>query len=217
MPFFVGYVAGVYGFAVYGHATHVTKSLLNRHLLCEPYVLRSHYRTGGIFGIFKKLYDTDADFRDDMSILAERNVHERNPAKGNIKKMYDNFNSNVVVGRGEDPSINKFFDALKSEGYGAIQDINDSKFSGYNAKNPLIIFGQSSNVAVKTFKQLSNDEITKNLAKDGARETAKMLGQQAAMVVPVATLASIPLSDEQVNTIAKTVQKSAAKPTGRKK
>lgn len=164
--------------------------------------------------VFKKLYETDSDFKRVMDTAAAKNTHGGNWANGDIKKMYDNFNSKLYTGQGKDPSINKFFDALKSEGYGAVRDVNDMKFSGYKAKNPLIVFGQSDNVMVKTFKELSRDEALKNLAKDGARETAKGLAKTAAVGVPVSSMllyadAYQEPTGKMINTVAKT--------TGRKK
>lgn len=135
--------------------------------------------------VFKKLMSEDPE---GAARLAERNIHGGNEAKGNIKKMYDNFNSNIVNGADSDPFINKFFNALKSEGYGAVRDVNDMKFSGYNAKNPLIVFGQKDNVMVKTVRELTKDEVGIALAKVGAKETSKNIGKQAIAALPVASL-----------------------------
>ena len=164
---------------------------------------------------FKKLYNSDADFRKVVDGAANTNIHGGNAAGGNIKKLYDNFNSKMVDANVKNNSAaNKFFDSLKSEGYGAIKDVNDMKFSGYNAKNPLIVFGQSNNLAVKTVKEMSKDEIGKNLIKDGVREVGRTVTKGVATYVPIVTLASAatPMSDEQAKAIAKTVKKS----TGRK-
>ena len=163
--------------------------------------------------VFEKLYKTDPDFRTRMDSFANSNTHYRNQAKGNIKKLYDNFNSKLYTGRGKDPSINKFFDALKTEGYGAVRDVNDMKFSGYKAKNPLIVFGQSDNVMVKSFKELSLDESLKNLAKDGAREAARGLTATAAVGVPVSSLLLYSDAYQPAAEVAKTTTKSI----GRKK
>lgn len=157
--------------------------------------------------VFKKLVESDPDFAKG---LVEKNTHGGNSANGSIKKMYDNFNSHLYSGQGKDPSINKFFDALKSEGYGAVRDVNDMKFSGYKAKNPLIVFGQSDNVMVKTFKELSRDEALMNLAKDGARETAKSLAKTAVVGLPASSL--LLYSDAYQKPAA-----TAAKSIGRKK
>lgn len=169
---------------------------------------------GKSLDVFRKLYDSDADFRKAIDSTANTNAHGGNAAAGNIKKLYDNFNSRIVMSPNKDQATTKFLDTLKSEGYGAIKDVNDMKFSGYNAKNPLIVFGQSSNVAVKTMKEMSKSEIDKNVAKDGTREVARLLTQSVATYVPIITLASAatPMSDEQAKEIAKTVNKS----TGRK-
>ena len=137
--------------------------------------------------VFKDLYNSDQEFR--LRVCQEANAHfsGRNKVDPNkllrgkntseIRKMYENFNSNLIgirdKGNGADK---KFYNALKSKGYGAVQDINDMKFSGYNAKNPLIIFDNSKkNVMVK-----SVNKIEKNLAGDGGMEALKALGETKA-------------------------------------
>lgn len=63
----------------------------------------------------------------------------------------------------------QFYDKLKASGYGAIQDINDKKYSGYAARKPLIIFDNSEgNIAVQSVKK-----ITENLNKKGTAELGK--------------------------------------------
>ena len=121
--------------------------------------------------VFKKLYDTDTEFRNAASSLVQKNVHGKNSANGNLKKMYENFNTNLV--ERDNPAVKKFYETLKSEGYGAIHDINDTKFSGYKAKNPLIVFGSSDKVSVSNIRELTPHEAYKNYAKDQVREAAK--------------------------------------------
>ena len=75
----------------------------------------------------------------------------------------------------------KFFDKLKSSGYGAIQDINDKKFSGYNARNPLIVFdNKNNNIMAKSVKELRKDKAmadgTKELLKRDLEDAAKTYG-----------------------------------------
>ena len=136
--------------------------------------------------VFKDLYDNDLDFRNAAKEYTVKNIHGLNPANGNIKKMYDNFNS-ALIDR-DNNAVKKFYSVLKSEGYGAVRDVNDMKFSGYKAKNPLIIFGQSNNVSVKTFRELSSKEIGNNLIKDGTIETGKLLAKIGAVAVPAVTV-----------------------------
>lgn len=107
---------------------------------------------------FGELYKNDPDFRRSASSLMAEGEHKirnkNNLSNRNVRKMYENFNSGLVYGRFEDsrPDL-KFYDALKKQGYGAVQDINDMKFSGYNAKNPLIIFDNSEKTTSTVLKK----------------------------------------------------------------
>lgn len=134
--------------------------------------------------IFAKLYETDADFRKAVEPYTESHfsgvnkVANTSKLKGrNLRKMYENFNSNLpFIREGGTGSEKKFFSALQKSGYGAIQDVNDMKFSGYNAKNPLIIFNNpSANLMVK-----SVSEITGNVNRAGTREYLKAAGEGVA-------------------------------------
>ena len=134
---------------------------------------------------FEKLYKSDSGFRNAVKNISETNVKGLNVANGNIKKMYDNFNSNLPVNRDSD-AVKKFYKTLKSEGYGAIKDMNDSKFSGYKAKNPLIIFDHAGKVSVNSFREMSVEEINKKYRKYLTGELAKEIGALAA--VPVSAM-----------------------------
>lgn len=122
---------------------------------------------------FKRLYDDDPHFKSMAEDLARVNAHGGNQANGNYKKMYENFNTNLI--KHDNPAVKKFYQTLKDEGYGAVRDVNDMKFSGYNAKNPLIVFGQSDNVSVKSFREMTDSEIGRQLIADGAKESVKSL------------------------------------------
>lgn len=117
---------------------------------------------------YKKLYENDSDFRkqiDQNLALLPKNIR-----KG--RRGYEEFNRGVVYLNKSDSSLtNKFYKELKSQGYGAIQDINDMKYSGYNAKNPLIIFDNdnSKNIMVESF-----EKITKDMEASGKREEVKI-------------------------------------------
>ena len=167
--------------------------LLRKHQVGKAYIMdigvKDDIKIAGnkqAFKTFEELYNKDSSFRDNVNALAKKNVHGGNAANGNMKKLYENFNSWLVVDRGNDRDLggNKFYSALKEKGYGAVRDINDMKFSGYKAKNPLIVFGQKDNVMVKTFKELNDSDIGKNLKKDGMRETAGLIAAMGAVTVP---------------------------------
>lgn len=133
---------------------------------------------------FGDLYKNDPDFKKSVEDHVGRHFAGGNRIKNlndtsnrNIRKMYENFNAAIV-----DPSMRssgadkKFYSKLKSSGYGAIQDINDMKYSGYNAKNPLIVFDNSNkNIMVKSVRELTGD-----LSKKGTTELLKATGESVA-------------------------------------
>lgn len=118
---------------------------------------------------FRALYDSDSEFSQAVQ------AHVPGIAGMNKKQQYDYFNKALVNMHNTDTS-KKFYGALKSAGYGAIQDVNDMKFSGYHAKNPLIVFDNSKgNIMVQ-----SMTEMTGNLGKKGTLELLKATGESAA-------------------------------------
>jgi hypothetical protein len=127
---------------------------------------------------FGDLYKNDSDFRESVKdtvskhMTGKNRVDVNNLSDRNIRKMYDNFNSGLITIReGGSGADKKFYNQLKSAGYDAIQDINDMKYSGYNAKNPLIVFNNSKdNIMVKSVKELTKDD---GLGKKAAVELGK--------------------------------------------
>lgn len=120
---------------------------------------------------FKDLYDKDDNFRRYADSIAGDN-------KGNVKKMYDQFNHNLVnQDVGARQQNEKFYDALKKAGYGGLQDVNDKKMSGFNARNPVIYFNTGKEFAVNSVKEMSNEDMSTPLAKhymrEGGREALK--------------------------------------------
>lgn len=128
--------------------------------------------------VFGDLYKNDPSFRKNAEKYVRihfsgRNLQNpENLSNRNIKKLYENFNANLINIREEGTGIDKkFYEKLKDAGYGAIQDVNDMKYSGYMAKNPLIIFdAKSGGIMSKSFK-----EMTGELELSGSRERAKAL------------------------------------------
>lgn len=82
--------------------------------------------------------------------------------KVDSKYVYDLFNMGIV-GSDNDKrdELNKnFYEALKKQGYGAVRDVNDARYSGYRSKDPLIFF-DTAKVATTKVSELSNSEINK--------------------------------------------------------
>lgn len=131
--------------------------------------------------MFGELYKNDQGFRESVKehvskhFTGQNKTDPLNMSDRNIKKMYENFNANLVDIRESGSGADKmFYSKLKSVGYGAVQDINDMKYSGYQAKNPLIVFGNSSNVMVKNVTKMSGDKV----AVDGMKELTKAYGEK---------------------------------------
>ena len=138
--------------------------------------------------IFKELYESDTDFResiinsvkqmsDDAEKIAitpkQRKLFKdasKTIADPNSKTFqtigYDAFN--VLLGRDTATSENspaaKFYDRLKSAGYGAIIDMNDKKYSGYKSKNPVIIFDTDS-IVQQSIKEIERIDVNKAFAR----------------------------------------------------
>ena len=130
---------------------------------------------------FADLYKNDPEFKKTVKPFVKSHYGNRNrvynlddTSTRNIKKMYDNFNSAIVYESMRDSGADqKFYSKLKAAGYGALQDVNDMKYSGYNAKNPLIVFDNSNNnIMVKSMNEMKG-----NLQAKGAAERMKAQGE----------------------------------------
>ena len=140
---------------------------------------------------FQELYEKDSNFRNSVQNSVSKHFtginrvsDTSNMSKKNIRKMYENFNSNLVQMKGNGTGNDiKFYNKLKSMGYGAIQDVNDMKFSGYNAKNPLIVFDNSNNnIMVSSVNKIQKDLRFKAMAEYSKAQTEvylKELGEKA--------------------------------------
>ena len=76
-------------------------------------------------------------------------------------KAYDYFNSLLVDNDAKSESnANKFYEALRKQGMNAVIDENDRKYSGYNAKAPLITFDGDFSYSKRA---MDSSEIVDNL------------------------------------------------------
>lgn len=78
----------------------------------------------------------------------------------NAGKITDNVYdaTNILLVDSDRRFANKYYNALRKAGYGAIQDVNDRKYSGFKSKNPLIVF-DSAKVTVDSVRKISTSEI----------------------------------------------------------
>ena len=110
---------------------------------------------------FKRLMKTDKEFRDNVKSNARRSLR--------IKSRYDSFNTNMPYK--DTDTWNKFTDSMRKKGYSGIKDINDRKYSGYDSKNPIILFDQ------KKMKQAGKKAIDVD-SFEYDRQIRKIIGKQ---------------------------------------
>lgn len=114
-------------------------------------------------------------------------------------KMYDAFNVGLV-NKSDDGSkaANIFYNELRKQGVNAIQDINDKKYSGYNSKNPIIMFGgkydysgnvMSKDAVARNLNKAQNLLIKDDLIKEGKKSIA-MFGSTGFMMYSITNVAN---------------------------
>ena len=136
---------------------------------------------------FGDLMNNDKDFRSSLG-FGDRSFTTRE-----INRIYDEFNRQLVDRSMPKDPVNKFYDKLKSAGYGAIQDVNDMDYSGYKAKNPLIVFDNAGgNISVKSVEEMTDMDgmgraYTKEMLKAaGEMQIDNLLGQEGLVISGIA-------------------------------
>ena len=132
---------------------------------------------------FGDLMNNDKNFRRSLG-FGDRSFTTRE-----INRIYDEFNRQLVDRSMPKDPVNKFYDKLKSAGYGAIQDVNDMDYSGYKAKNPLIVFDNASgNISVKSVEEMTDVDgmgraYTKEMLKAaGEMQIDNLLGEEGLVI-----------------------------------
>lgn len=149
--------------------------------------------------VLAKLLENDEDARREVAFgvrtitkrqeLAER-LARRDLRRGKYdsKHVYDFFNMGIAGSDNEKrDELNKnFYEALKKQGYGAVRDVNDARYSGYRSKDPLIFF-DTAKVATTKVSELSNGEINKKNALAVVRNAGITLAGAGALGYAVNT------------------------------
>lgn len=149
--------------------------------------------------VLAKLLENDEDARREVAFgvrtitkrqeLAER-LARRDLRRGKYdsKHVYDFFNMGIAGSDNEKrDELNKnFYEALKKQGYGAVRDVNDARYSGYRSKDPLIFF-DTAKVATTKVSELSNSEINKKNALAVVRNAGITLAGAGALSYTVNT------------------------------
>ena len=140
---------------------------------------------------FANLYKNDPEFKKNfvdraidnrLNFIAKPNLtrtmddiqNNKSLSDKQLKKhAYDMFNVMLVDSEEKGRSnANKFYEALKKQGVQAINDMNDKKYSGYNAKSPLILFDGDFEY---TKRVMNTDEVQAMMKK----ETNKLVTEGA--------------------------------------
>ena len=143
--------------------------------------------------VFKKLYDSDPEFRSGVKKsvedftkghgskkplnFARNNMVDsilKDKKNADIFTQYDAFNAGLVS-RNPDAikQQRKFYKALKKLGYSTLVDTHDKDFSGMGASSPKIIFNGSKVLKDAGSRKLKGLEIAGNAAAAGAINIAK--------------------------------------------
>ena len=95
-----------------------------------------------------------------------------------FRKLYDTFNRTFTV-HGEqagntDEVVEQFYDALKKKGYGAINDVNDQRYSPYGTKTATIVF-DVENVAKTAVKEFEDTDIEDIFMREISKRKAEAI------------------------------------------
>lgn len=135
------------------------------------------------------LMDSDPSYKQDVELVIKNMIANgglgskqmkvqmkalRDLKSGKITDtVYDAVNTNLVL---HDPlsekANQKFYNKLRESGYQAVKDINDSKYSGYRTKNPLIVFDKSK-VFVESVSKRDKQEITRKAIVERGKLTTE--------------------------------------------
>lgn len=123
--------------------------------------------------------------------------------KGVTNNVYDAVNNMLVVhNETGNRASGKFYDKLKSLGYSAIRDTNDTRYSGYRTWNPLIVF-DSSKVKVDSVKQIGQSVINQTFLKDlpviAIEGTGEILSDNIHIAAPALAIPAAMLVSDRVN------------------
>nr|WP_302637471.1 hypothetical protein [uncultured Clostridium sp.] len=143
---------------------------------------------------FKDLWENDNEFRKNYNKLVDTNVKGNQFLQDNVynkmarkidkassydkvkEKAYDLFNANLANHTPENDSMAKqFYNKLKEQGYDAVIDVNDNKYSGYRTKKPVIIFNGNNKISISDVKKMTNEEIEKTYLKNIGTSVVKAI------------------------------------------
>lgn len=118
------------------------------------------------------LMDKDKDFSNYVKSLKDSGFNRVSKNPKNDYELYKNFNLAGIMDQSENgrAQAQKYYKLLKRNGYNAITDLNDRKYSTFKADNPVILFDMKDFVE-SSVHEISNKEIVKSLSIEQLRRT----------------------------------------------
>ena len=113
---------------------------------------------------------------------------------------YDSFNRQLASHNERDSKLNKmFYEKLKSQGYDAVEDLNDRKYSGYKSKTSTIVFNPKGKLAVDVVKKMTDEEINSDYAKTKAINLSPQLAKAGAIYIGSPVVANKTVKTIRIN------------------
>lgn len=175
----------------------------------KDFKIPSRSKAASIFG---QLYEEDSTFKEAVEKALQKSkpttatFAQKRVLKSGVKALTstngkkiqaDGYNAfNVLLA--SNPKLGeKFYTKLKENGYNALIDLNDKKYSGYKAKNPLIVFDMDS-VIQDTIKYIGNEELNRAFAaQDVMRHGSLYLSQAGIYTAAIGALGSAQMKQQQ--------------------
>lgn len=136
----------------------------------------------------QKLVDDDINYKMELAKVLTKHGDYKQAEKlintGKVSKdVYERMNVALGSSMKNTELAKKYYSELSSKGYNAIKDMNDSKYSGFFTKMPIIVFDAKSKVSVDKVTKLSENEIKAQNARAwadiGKKVVTKQLGRNA--------------------------------------
>lgn len=164
--------------------------------------------------IFNDLYKNDADFKKNVDNTIKEFSNQvpgplkfvamnpkqaitftKDSIKPTEKSKYDTFNIAMVSDKGG--AAEKYFEAIRSNGYDALYDYNDNHLSGYNTRSSMIIVN-GKKIAQETTKKLSQQDIVKANVKAQAINAVDKYGTVTLASIGAVSAASAIRSNKEL-------------------
>lgn len=155
--------------------TNVFKQVIERD---EPIKIAAHNNG-------RKALEKAMGSNDSMDFKMALNSAGISPTATKVtRKQYEAFNRSLPEAHMLDfetgsSRVKPFYEELKKQGYSGLLDINDQKYSGFNAKNPAIIFEKGMD-AVESSSQIPVDQVHKAANREMGVLATRQLSQVTA-------------------------------------